>query len=114
MREVEPPNGNGNKAAGTLRSSRRTDLLEPQPQTRIGDLCPECVEAAVVKRCGAGSVICGFRSVKYGRLKQKVIAGWWNFYSLLHLFENPDPNRSALRQGFWRIGKAAPFAYKAA
>ena len=37
------------------------DLLEPQPQTRIGDLCPECGEAAVVNEEGCRKCYaCGF------------------------------------------------------
>jgi ribonucleoside-diphosphate reductase alpha chain len=37
------------------------DFLEPQPQTRIGDLCPECGEAAVVNEEGCRKCYaCGF------------------------------------------------------
>ena len=37
------------------------DMLEPLPQTRIGDLCPECGEAAVVNEEGCRKCYaCGF------------------------------------------------------
>lgn len=37
------------------------DMLEPQPQTHIGDLCPECGEAAVVNEEGCRKCYaCGF------------------------------------------------------
>jgi ribonucleoside-diphosphate reductase alpha chain len=64
MREAEiPHNGNGHSDLQETMEifSAATDLLEPQPQTRIGDLCPECGEAAVVNEEGCRKCYaCGF------------------------------------------------------
>jgi ribonucleoside-diphosphate reductase alpha chain len=64
MREAEAPhNGNGHKnLQETLEIYPAVpDLLEPYPQTRIGDLCPECGEAAVVNEEGCRKCYaCGF------------------------------------------------------
>jgi ribonucleoside-diphosphate reductase alpha chain len=64
MREAElPHNGNGHKnLQETLEIFPAVpDLLEPYPQTRIGDLCPECGEAAVVNEEGCRKCYaCGF------------------------------------------------------
>jgi ribonucleoside-diphosphate reductase alpha chain len=64
MREAEAPsNGNGRvDLQETLEIFPDViDLLEPQPQTRIGDLCPECGEAAVVNEEGCRKCYtCGF------------------------------------------------------
>jgi ribonucleoside-diphosphate reductase alpha chain len=64
MREAEVPhNGNGHKNLQETLEIFPTvpDLLEPYPQTRIGDLCPECGEAAVVNEEGCRKCYaCGF------------------------------------------------------
>jgi ribonucleoside-diphosphate reductase alpha chain len=64
MREASVPhNGNGHKYLQETMEIYPAvpDLLEPQPQTRIGDLCPECGEAAVVNEEGCRKCYaCGF------------------------------------------------------